>query len=248
MPSPLTPRLELNVAFQALRATLRAQAAELRSLRARLVDAADCERRRVERNIHDAAQHHLVALSLNIRLARTLSATDPERADRLLAELEDTAEEALCALRHITHGACPPLLVARGLGAALTQAADRVRVRVRAEVGAVGRYEPEAEAALYFCALEALQNVVKHGGAAARVELSLREERGTLILTVADDGTGFDPGAQPLGSGLSGMKDRLALVGGALRIESVPGQGTLVTALVPLAATPAARPDTAAPL
>src|SRR5215470_10898241 len=115
MPSPLTPRLELNVAVQALRAALRAQADELRSLRARLVEAADCERRRLERNIHDAAQHHLVALTLNIRLARTLSATDPERADRLLAELEGTAEAALRELRHLAHGACPPMLIAKGL-------------------------------------------------------------------------------------------------------------------------------------
>jgi signal transduction histidine kinase len=207
--------------------------------------AADAERRRIERDLHDGVQQHLVGIAVNLRLARELAAADPAGADDLLAKLEDVAEQALRGLRDLTHGIYPPALRARGLPDALVAAAAGLSVRAAVDAPDFGRWSPDIEATLYFCAVEALQNVAKHAGADAQARVKLRHDHGALVLTVHDDGDGFDPDAMASGTGLLGMRDRLAAHGGTVRIESAPGHGATITATLPVHGDP--RPGTQAP-
>jgi signal transduction histidine kinase len=210
------------------------QADELRASRARVVAAADAERRRIERDLHDGAQQHLVALAVNLRLARELAESDPVGARAVLEQLAGDVHEALEEIRDLAHGIYPQLLVDRGLSEGLRAAVSRAPVRARLETGALGRYEAEVEATVYFCCLEALQNVGKHAGADARATLRVWEEQGGLRFEVADDGAGFDPRVKPRGSGLINMSDRLGALGGRLSVVSAPGDGTRVAGAVPL--------------
>ncbi|MFN2452498.1 MAG: ATP-binding protein [Candidatus Dormibacteria bacterium] len=208
------------------------QALELRASRQRIVAAQDAERRKLERNIHDGAQQHLVALAVKLRLAATLAARNPERARPMLAELRGETTQALETLRDLARGIYPPLLRERGLVAALGHHAT-----VDAE--GLGRYDPELEAAVYFCCLEALQNAAKYAQA-GRVLIRLRERNGTLSFTVEDDGRGFDPAAAGGGMGMRNMADRIATAGGELVVESRPGSGTTVRGRLPVRALQAA--------
>jgi signal transduction histidine kinase len=213
---------------------LRLQADELRASRSRVVAAADAERRRIERDLHDGAQQHLVALAVNLRLARELAESDPDGARAVLEQLAGDVHEALEEIRDLAHGIYPQLLVDRGLSEGLRAAVSRAPLRARLEIGAIGRYRPDVEATVYFCCLEALQNVGKHAGPDARATVRVWEEQAGLRFEVADDGTGFDTRIEPRGSGLTNMSDRLGALGGRLSVFSAPGDGTRVAGAVPL--------------
>jgi signal transduction histidine kinase len=226
--------VRLGSALEASLDELQLQADELRASRARVVAAADAERRRIERDLHDGAQQHLVALAVNLRLARELAESDPVGARAVLEQLGGDVHEALEEIRDLAHGIYPQLLVDRGLSEGLRSAVPRAPVRARLETGAIGRYRPEVEATVYFCCLEALQNVGKHAGADAQATVRVWEEQGGLRFEVADDGTGFDPRIEPRGSGLTNMSDRLGALGGRLSVFSASGDGTRVAGAVPL--------------
>jgi signal transduction histidine kinase len=240
---PLTPaedRLVEDIASQAGLVLRNVRLiAELRESRQRIVAAQDQERRRIERNIHDGAQQQLVALAVKLRLARQLLSTDGARAESLMAALEGEASAALEDLRDLARGIYPPLLADQGLVAALRAQARRSPVDVAVEADAVGRYPQEAEAAVYFCALEALQNVAKYAEA-SRATVRLAVGGGELRFEVTDDGQGFDPEAAHHGTGLQGMADRLAAVGGELEVRSRPGAGTTVSGRLPIGMATAA--------
>jgi signal transduction histidine kinase len=226
--------VRLDSALQASLDELRRRAEELRASRARVVAAADAERRRIERDLHDGAQQHLMALAINLRLARELADSDPAQAAAVLEEVGNAVQEALDELRDLAHGIFPPLLADRGLCEALVAAARRAERGVRVDAQGVGRYEPEVEATVYFCCLEALQNVAKHAGDAACATVRIWEEEEGLRFEIADDGFGFDAAHRSHGAGLTNMTDRLGAIGGSLRVESAPGAGTRVLGAIPL--------------
>jgi len=209
------------------------QAADLRSSRQRIVAAQDEERRRLERNIHDGAQQHLVALAVKLRLAKTALQKDPEHGRRMLEEIRGEVDAALDTLRSLALGIYPPLLEEQGIAAALAAQYLRSSQPVRLEADGLGRYPIELEAAVYFCALEALQNAAKYANATA-ITIAFRERDGALEFTVADDGGGFDAGSNGTGTGIQGMRDRMAVFGGDAEIESSPGHGTIVRGRVPV--------------
>jgi signal transduction histidine kinase len=207
---------------------LTARLEEIRASRQRLVAAQDEERRRIERNIHDGAQQQLVALTIKLNLTEGLIGTDPEGERELLAELRQEAASAVEDLRDLARGIYPPLLAGEGLTAALRAQAAKSPVPTSVEADGIDRYPQDVEAAVYFCVLEALQNVAKYAGAgSARVRLAVSEDE--LRFEVADDGAGFDPGAKAFGTGLQGMADRLSAHDGVLDIRTSPGAGTVVT-------------------
>ena len=205
---------------------------DLRASRQRLVSAQDEERRRLERNLHDGAQQHLVALKIKVGLAE--AAAEPEsKARPILAQLKQDADEALDNLRELARGIYPPLLASDGLQAALAAHVRRLAVPVELHVDDVPRQSREVEGAVYFCCLEALQNVVKSAEASA-VDLYISTENSMLTFRVEDDGKGFDPGTVTQGSGLQNMRDRLEALGGSLDVRSAPGRGTTVVGKVKL--------------
>ncbi|HXF36247.1 MAG TPA: GAF domain-containing sensor histidine kinase [Actinomycetota bacterium] len=217
-----------------------ARAEELRASRQRIVAAHDAERRRLERNIHDGAQQHLVALAVKLRLARELLARDPGRAAALLGELRAEIDQALETLRDLAGGIYPAVLEERGIAAALEDQAGLADVPVEIEGDGLARWPIETEAAVYFSCLEALQNALKHAGA-RRVRIRLTEAAGHLRFSVADDGRGFDPATVPVGAGLRNMADRVEALGGHLEVRSVPGLGTTVEGAVPVEIPGSAR-------
>jgi signal transduction histidine kinase len=234
---PLTPEQERLVSAVASQAGLVLRNVrlieELRASRQRLVRAQDEQRRRIERNIHDGAQQQLVALAVKLRLADQLVERDPGKARALLAELQDQTGETLEDLRDLARGIYPPLLAEEGLAAALQAQARKVPVPIEVASDGVGRYDQEVEAAIYFCVLEALQNVVKYAGASA-VRVGLEDDGASLSFRVSDDGTGFDPTATNRGTGLQGMADRVDALGGSLAVVSIPSEGTTVEGTVPI--------------
>jgi signal transduction histidine kinase len=221
-------------ALQASLDEVRRQAEALQASRARIVAAADAERRRIERNLHDGAQQHLVALAVKVRLARQLGERDPAKANTLLEELGGDLEDALQELRDLAHGIYPPLLADKGLAEALASAARRAVIPTEVSAVDIGRYAAEVEAAIYFCCLEALQNAAKHAGEGARASVRLWEEAGGLLFEVADDGVGFDVRRTGVSGGFTNMNDRVGAIGGTLRVESAPGRGTKVAGAIPL--------------
>ncbi|MBI4259893.1 MAG: ATP-binding protein, partial [Actinobacteria bacterium] len=182
---------------------------DLRASRRRLVAAQDGERRRIERNIHDGAQQQLVALAVKTRLLGGLIGRSPERASAMAEEVGRELTQALEDLRDLARGIYPPLLADQGLAAALSAQARKAALPVAVHADGLGRYPQEAEAAVYFCVLEALQNAAKYAGA-THVEVRLEAAGEELRFSVADDGTGFDPDGVTRGSGLQGMADRLS--------------------------------------
>jgi signal transduction histidine kinase len=226
--------VQLDSALQASLDELRRQADELRASRARIVAATDAERRRIERDLHDGAQQHLVALAVNLRVVRQLNENDPAQANEMLEKLRTDLREAIQELRDFAHGIYPPLLMDSGLGEALNAAAARSPVPTRVDAEGVGRYPQEIESAIYFCCLEALQNAGKYAGAGARATVRLRQEEGGLVFEVTDDGQGFDMNGKAGGAGFTNMKDRLGAIGGNVRVESAPGTGTKLIGTVPV--------------
>ena len=235
--------VQLDSALQESLEEVRRQAEELRASRARIVTTADAERRKIERNLHDGAQQHLVALAVNLRLTRDLLSDDPETAAEMLEELGNSVKETIAELRNLAHGIYPPLLVDSGLPEALRAAAGRSPLAVSVEAEGVGRYPTELEAAVYFCVLEALQNAGKHAPDAT-VTVRVSESPGRLTFEVKDDGPGFDVATKGRGQGFTNMSDRVGAYGGVVHWESAPGQGTCISGEVPLAPVAAEPADT----
>jgi len=206
---------------------------ELQESRRRIVTAQDERARKLERDIHDGAQQQLVALSVKLGLVEQFAASDEAKARALLAELKSDAADALENVRDLARGIYPPVLADHGLAAALEAQARKAPVPTAVEGDGVGRFPQEIEAAVYFCCLEAVQNVAKYAGA-TRVTVSLAASNGDLIFSVADDGVGFDLAATARGAGLTNMRDRLEALGGAFHVESAPGRGTVVHGGIPL--------------
>jgi signal transduction histidine kinase len=226
--------VQLDAALQTTLDELRHQADALRESRARIVASGDAERRRVERNLHDGAQQHLVALAVNLRLATDIISEDPEAGLEMLAQMADDVQVTIRELRELAHGIYPPLLADSGLGEALRAAAGRSTIPVGVVADGIGRYPAEIEAAIYFCCLEALQNAAKHApGASAEVRLWL--DSGGLLFSVTDNGPGFDAQKARGGHGFINMADRLGAIGGTVRWESRPGHGSTVSGSVPIA-------------
>jgi signal transduction histidine kinase len=205
---------------------------DLRESRRRIVSAQDQRARTLERNIHDGAQQQLVALSVKLRLASGLLERDPAKARTMLEELQGQTTETLEDLRDLARGIYPPLLADKGLPAALEAQARKSPVPVTVQPDGVGRYGQDVESAVYFCCLEALNNVAKYADASS-VEIRLRQKDGELRFEVADNGVGFEPGATTRGTGLQGIADRLDALGGRFEIRTAPGKGTTLVGLVP---------------
>ena len=194
---------------------------ELKHSRARVVRAADDERRKVERNLHDSVQQHLVSIKLLLEMEAEDGASSRER----LLALAQSVDAALEKVREVAHGLYPPLLNSFGLPAALRDVREHAAPPLQIDAVGVGRYPPEIESAVYYCCLEAIQNAAKHGGRGVRVSVALAEEDGRLTFRVVDDGPGFSL-AEARGSGLQNMEDRLGALGGRLTISTAPGRGT----------------------
>jgi signal transduction histidine kinase len=224
----------LDAELQATLSDLQRHAAELQASRARIVAAADDERRRLERDLHDGAQQHLVALTVQLAVAREVMKEDVEEAERLLVELSAQAREATAQLRSLAHGIYPPILQSSGLEGALPDAAARAAIETQVDLSGVGRYPREIESAIYFCCLEALQNAAKHAGERSRASIHLSEEEGEIRFEVIDDGVGFDPVSMNGGRGFTNMSDRLGAVGGRLDVISQPGAGVRVRGVIPI--------------
>ena len=210
---------------------LTARLEEIRASRQRLVAAQDAERRRIERNIHDGAQQQLVAMAIKLNIAEGLIGIDTDGERELLAELRQEAAGAVEDLRDLARGIYPPLLASQGLAAALQAQAAKSPVPTSVQAGGIGRYPQDTEAAVYFCVLEALQNVAKYAGA-SHASVRLEASGDQLLFEVTDDGAGFDPGTKAYGTGLQGMADRLGAHGGRLDVRSAPGAGTVITGRV----------------
>ena len=208
----------------------------LRASQRRLVGAASAERRKIERDLHDGVQQQLVALRIRLELVRDLAGESGGLADRL-AELAADFDDALDELRAAAHGIYPPLLADEGLEAALREVARRWHVPLNAELDDVGRLSEDRETAIYYCCLEALQNVAKHAGDDAVASLRLWRDPKAVRFSVSDNGVGFlsRPGAK--GAGLTNMVDRMGAVGGTLAVRSAPGEGTTVLGRVTIEAS-----------
>jgi signal transduction histidine kinase len=241
--TPIEGKLLEDLAHQAglvlknvgLTADLQRRLQELRGSRQRLVAAQDQERRRLERNLHDGAQQNLVAIKVKLGLAEMLAIREPQKARDLIAGLKADTDEALETLRDLARGIYPPLLAEQGLEAALQSQARKATLPVTVEGAGIGRYPQEVEAAIYFCVLEALQNLQKYAGAST-VLVRLSELERNLEFAVRDDGRGFDQRSVVRGAGLTNMDDRLDALGGRLTITSEVGRFTEVCGSIPVPA------------
>jgi signal transduction histidine kinase len=210
---------------------LRARVEALETSRDRAVDTAEAERRRIERDLHDGAQQRLVALAMDLGMARAKLETDPAAATALVGEAHEEAKRALAELRDLARGIHPAVLADRGLDAAISALAARSPVPVGVDV-TTGRLPGPVESAAYFVVAEALANAAKHARA-AEIGVRISRHRDLLIVEVMDDGAG---GADPAkGSGLRGLEDRVAAVDGRLTVTSPPGGPTVVRAELPCA-------------
>jgi len=226
--------LELTSALQASLADLQLRAEELRASRARVVAAADSERRRVERDLHDGAQQQLVLLGLKLGMAARLIGKDPGAATAMHDELRADLSEALSELRDLAHGIYPAVLENEGLPGALREAVERAAIPTELRCDGAGRYPPELEAAVYFCCLEALQNAAKHAGEGAKAKIELAERGRSLLFEVADDGQGYDTAVARGSVGVQNMTDRIGALGGKLTIRSAAGSGTTILGSISL--------------
>ena len=207
---------------------------ELREARGRVVAAEAAERRRLERNLHDGAQQRLVTASLNLHLADRKLEQDADAAREFLAIAQSELAGSLAEIRQIARGLRPPALAADGLAQAVRRLVEHAVVPVDLVTLPTERLPEAVEEVAYYVIGESLANAAKHAGA-TRVSVAARESGGALVVEVADDGRG---GAEPRGSGLRGLADRVAVVGGRLEVESPPDGGTLVRAVIPTAFGP----------
>jgi signal transduction histidine kinase len=226
--------VQLDTALQASLDELRDTNEELRASRVRIVAAGDAERRKLERNLHDGAQQHLVALAVKLRLAKDAVADDPADAEAMIDEIRQDLQESIAELRALAHGIFPPLLMSGGLAEALPAAAGRAALPTSTELS-VGRHSEEIEAAIYFCCMEALQNAGKHAGADASALVRVWEDDLMLHWEVADDGPGFDPASSVgAGHGFVNMRDRMGAFGGTIEVVSTIDEGTTIRGHLPL--------------
>ncbi len=226
--------VQLDTALQASLDELRQTNDELRASRSRIVAAGDSERRKLERNLHDGAQQHLVALAVKLRLARDAVGDDPADAEAMIDEIRGDLQGAIAELRALAHGIFPPLLISGGLGEALPAAAGRSALPTSTEI-TIGRHDQEVEAAVYFCCMEALQNAGKHAGAEATALLRVWEDDAAVHWEVADDGAGFDVASTAgAGHGFVNIRDRMGAFGGTMEVVSAVGAGTTIRGDVPL--------------
>jgi signal transduction histidine kinase len=224
----------LDSALQASLAELAERNEELQASRLRIVTAADLSRREIERNLHDGAQQHLVALAVKLGLARQIAQDgDTDTVLTLLESLREDVQTTIGELRELAHGIYPPLLRDRGLAEALRTAAVRCSLPTTVEVDLPGRYPEAVETAAYFCCLEAMQNAGKYAGDGASLTVQVHGAEGSLCFELADDGAGFDTATTALGHGFVNMQDRLGAIGGQLEVESEIGKGTTVRATIP---------------
>ena len=207
----------------------------LRASQRRLVGAASAERRKIERDLHDGVQQKLVALRIQLGLTLDLASESGLRSR--LAELAADFDDALDELRSAAHGIYPPLLADEGLEAALREVARRSIVPLTIDLNEVGRLSEDSETAIYYCCLEALQNVAKHAGDDAEGYLRLWRDRRAVRFAVSDNGVGFVPRPAHQGAGLTNMVDRIGAVGGTLTVRSAPGEGTTVLGRVGIEAS-----------
>ncbi len=227
--------VRLDSALQASLEQLEERNQELAASRLRIVTAADESRRQIERNLHDGAQQHLVALAVKVGLVKQLIDADRATADEMLDQLRGDVQDTLEELRELAHGIYPPLLRDRGLEAALKAAANRSTLPVELVVAEDVRRQPaETEAAIYFCCLEAMQNAGKHAGEDSALTVTITEADGELRFEVADDGPGFDVAAAAMGHGFVNMRDRLGAIGGTLQVDSAPGEGSRIRGRIPV--------------
>jgi signal transduction histidine kinase len=213
-------------------AELKARVSELEVSRERVVDAAEAERRRIERDLHDGAQQRLVALAMELGRAKARFADDVEAAAALVDQAHSEAKAALVELRDLVRGVHPPVLTDRGLDAAISGLVQRCPIPVDTHVDVPVRPRAAVEAVAYFTVAEALTNVAKHSRAThARVVIDgAPGPGGTLNVVISDDGIG---GAKADGAGLRGLADRVAGIDGALSVESPPGGPTIISAILP---------------
>jgi signal transduction histidine kinase len=212
----------------------------LTASRRRLLEAQDRERQRLERDIHDGAQQHLVALIVNLRLLKTLFDRSPEQAGVLLPRLRLAVEKAEATLHDLASGVYPTSLVEDGVAAALRDAVGSAPLPIVVSGGA-DRWPDDVEAAVYFCCLEAVQNAVKHARAGC-ITIRLEARDGHARFAVSDDGIGFDAAAVRSSPGMAGLHDRMEVLGGSVHVRSAPGGGCTVegAVLLPAAAGTAA--------
>ena len=196
--------------------------------------AADQERRRIERDLHDGSQQALLNAAVRLAIVREEAGEFNPTLAAALGAVRDDLHQAIEQLRDLAHGLYPAALVDGGLAAALQHAVGRLPATVTFDVRAAGRYPPEVESAVYFCCTEALHNACKHGGAGANIRLSVEAADSELTFEVHDDGRGFDPSRIGTGVGFPNMTDRLGAVAGRLEITSSVGAGTRVRGIVPV--------------
>jgi signal transduction histidine kinase len=213
-----------------LDAELRESLKELRASRARIVEAGDAARRRLERDLHDGAQSRLVALALLLRAARRRATADPELAE-LLDRAQDELQTSLAELRELARGIHPAVLTERGLEPALQSLVSRAPVPVTVEASVGERLPEPVESAAYFVVAEALANVAKYAQA-SQASVAIRRVNGHVTVDVADDGVGGADATS--GSGLRGLADRVAALDGTLSLDSPSGRGTRLRAKIPV--------------
>ncbi len=245
--TPVEGKLMSDLAAQAglllhnigLTEQLRVRLAELQASRLRIVAAADDQRRRIERDIHDGAQQQLLTIASTLALAESVAGQDEERERALVAQLRAETSGALETLRELARGIYPPLLADQGLPAAVRAQAGKAPGPVEVRTDGIARYPTEVETAVYFCCVEALHNAARHAPGSA-VRISLADTGHGPEFEVTDDGPGFDPAAVAA-SGLRNMSDRLAALGGSCHVDSSPGRGTTITGRIGLAGQMAAN-------
>jgi signal transduction histidine kinase len=216
-----------------LRVDLECAMTELEESRRRISEAADLERARIERDLHDGAQQRLIALSIRLGLAEERLKTDPEAGIEMVRELGFEADAALDELRALAGGVYPPVLSDRGVADALLSLAMHAPLPIHVAAVGITRHPVEIESAAYFACVEAAQNALKHAQGATGVWIKLRQTPDRLAFAVRDDGPGFDADGVD-GRGLRNMRDRVEAVGGRLVLESGPGRGTRIAGSIPL--------------
>jgi signal transduction histidine kinase len=217
-----------------LQAGLVASTQELAASRVRLIEAADAERRRLERDLHDGVQQQLLGVRIKLDLAADVLRTEPADGQRMLASVGRQIDDVLASLRSLARGIYPTILTERGLAEAVKSAARSSPQPVTVRATGLGRCPQDVEVAVYFCCLEALQNAAKHAGAGVPAIVRLWQEDATVCFEVRDGGAGFDWRTIERGSGLTNMGDRLEAIGGCLTVTSAPGAGTTVAGRVPV--------------
>lgn len=218
-----------------LEADLKASTTELAASRGRLVEMAHAERRRLERDLHDGVQQHLVGIRIKLDLAAETIKGDPAQGEQVLASVGRQLDEVLQEVRSLARGIYPSLLSERGVTEALRAAGRSAPTPVSVHASSVGRYPEETEVAVYFCCLEAVQNVIKHAGPDSSASIALSEEGPLLRFEIRDSGVGFNSRGMPQGAGLTNMRDRIEAVGGTLEVLSREGHGTTIRGFVPVA-------------